>query len=112
VNQPLEKALATLLQPMELTFRIVDESTIQIVTPVVLDERRELEIYPVRQTFGAEASEAEVLRKSHELVPREWFRDAGGRGVMRFDAASGSLLVSLSQPQQKRFEESLRKVGK
>ena len=46
-NEPLAKALSKLLRPMELTYYVVDEKTIQITTVESLVNRVELAVYPV-----------------------------------------------------------------
>jgi hypothetical protein len=46
-NQPLSAALDALLEPLDLTWRVIDGQTIQVVTPARLAAQGELELYPV-----------------------------------------------------------------
>src|SRR5204863_1673594 len=43
-NQPLAAALDALLNPLDLTWRIIDGQTLQVVTPARLAEQGELEV--------------------------------------------------------------------
>ena len=96
-DQPLSIALKTLLEPMDLAYRVVDESTLQITTPDVLDSRLELEFYRVAKPDDDGTAIVEAVRDA--LGPAN-FRDFGGGGQLAFDVPSNCLLVSLSQTRQ------------
>jgi hypothetical protein len=109
-KQPLASALDALLDPLDLTWRIVDGRTLQVVTPQRLAERIELELYKVDALVaGAEAAESLVARVRAALGEAA-FRDGGGHGELRFDVESKCLLAALPQPKQRELEELLAKL--
>ncbi|MEX0818801.1 MAG: hypothetical protein WD070_04380, partial [Pirellulaceae bacterium] len=81
-DQPAAKALATLLEPLDLAYRIVDESTLQVTTPAVLDSRLEIEFYrvPKREDDGAP-----LVQSARDALGPANFRDFGGGGQLAFD---------------------------
>ncbi len=82
---------------MDLAFRVIDESTIQITTPTIVDSRQEIEFYRVpKQDDDGE----KLVQAAREALGPANFRDAGGVGQLAFDQPSNCLLVSLSQPRQ------------
>lgn len=107
-NQPLAKALDTLLKPMELDYRIVNETTVQITTPAVLEVLNEVEIYPLVTRSGSAPDVARIW----DALPAGWFREVGGTGTLRYDAESHSLLVSLPQPRQRALQGILAEMAK
>ncbi len=96
-DEPIAKALSTLLEPMDLAYRVVDESTLQITTPEVLDSRLEIEFYHLPKIADDGAQLVQAVRDA--LGPAN-FRDAGGNGQLAFDMPSKCLLVCLSQSRQ------------
>mgnify|MGYP002623671151 CR=1 FL=1 len=102
---PLSKALDELLGPMDLTWRALDENTLQVTSVQALTSQAELEVYPVGKVLAAEGIPAlrliDGLQK--ELGPG-LFVAAGGPYEIRFDAPSKSLLVRLPQAQQRVIE--------
>lgn len=96
-DQPVAKALTMLLEPMDLAYRIIDESTLQITTPAVLDSRLEIEFYHVPK-FADDG--ATLVQSAREALGPANFRDAGGSGQLAFDKASNCLMVCLSQSRQ------------
>jgi hypothetical protein len=96
-DQPVAKALATLLEPMELVYRVVDESTLQITTSTVLDSRLEIEFYRVP---NVDDDGTKLVKEAHDALGPANFQDFGGAGQLAFDQPSNCLLVSLSQPRQ------------
>ncbi|MCA9123167.1 MAG: hypothetical protein H6822_00255 [Planctomycetaceae bacterium] len=95
-DQPLSKALNDLLEPMDLACRVVDESTLQITTPNVLDSRLEIEFY---RTSKPSDGGAAIVRAARDALGPASFREFGGGGELEFDEPSNCLLASLSQTQ-------------
>ncbi|MDA1053572.1 MAG: STN domain-containing protein [Planctomycetota bacterium] len=93
-DQPLAKALATLLEPMDLAYRVVDESTLQVTTPAVVDSRLEIEFYRVTNLNG---DAAQIVQAARDALGTANFRDFGGSGQLVFDEPSHCLLACLSQ---------------
>ena len=109
-NRPLYEALVLLLQPLGLTYRIVDAGTFEITTRKAAAARLELEFYPVAEILAKGASpEALMERIKAQLAGATW-NDAGGPGAMVFDRPSNCLLVLQSQPVQAKLELLLGKL--
>jgi hypothetical protein len=103
-NRPLYEALVSLLQPLGLTYRIVDAGTFEITTRKAAAARLELEFYPVAGILAKGTSpEALMERIKAQLAGATW-NDAGGPGAMVFDRPSNCLLVLQSQPVQAKLE--------
>jgi hypothetical protein len=108
-KQPLASALDALLDPLDLTWRIVDGRTIQVVTPQRLAERVELELYKVDTLVAGDEAGESLVAKIRAALGEAAFRDGGGNGELRFDAESKNLLAALPQPKQRELEELLAK---
>jgi hypothetical protein len=105
-QQPLGEALESLLEPLRLGYRIVDGKTILITTAQAVEERLEIEFYPVGQLAGDEAMGAALVERiKGQLAPRSW-DDAGGPGLVEYDPA-GCLIVLQTQPLQIELEQLL-----
>lgn len=96
-DQPVAKALTTLLEPMDLAYRIVDESTLQVTTPTVVDSRLEVEFYRV---LKRDDDGAKLVQSIRDALGSANFRDFGGGGQVAFDEPSNCLLACLSQTRQ------------
>jgi hypothetical protein len=108
-KQPLDEALTSLLDPLDLTFRVIDEKTLQVYAKKPLGERYEFEIHPVRELVDGATKPDKILSVIHEKIdPKSW-SEAGGPGVIEYDAASKSLLVLQSATAQIRLEKMLDK---
>ena len=57
-----------------------------------------------------EAAGALLVAKIRTTLGGQAFRDAGGRGELRFDATGKCLLASLSQPQQQQLAALLNSL--
>jgi hypothetical protein len=102
-GKPLREALNTLLQPMELAYRVVDETTFQITTLASMP--LEIEFYPVGDLANGEKEIESLLTRLHESLPAEWFGENDCKIV--FDPPSRCLLVLLPQPRQQAIEKLL-----
>lgn len=108
-NQPLADALNALLEPMDLTWRIVDGQTIQVVSPQRLVTQGELEVYPVGPLTEHDLQGQALLAHLQTALGEETFAEAGGIGVLRYDPAGRCLLAWLPQPKQRQLEEALER---
>jgi cell division septation protein DedD len=99
-NQPLSEALRILLGPLDLTYRIVDESTFQVTSRQVLDKRIELEFYPAKDLVAGGMTGEQLIDKAKANLGEDALREHGGLGVLRFDAPSQCLLAAVTQAQQ------------
>jgi hypothetical protein len=108
-QQPLAAALDALLVPLDLTWRIIDGQTLQVVTPARLAEQTEIELYKVGDLLANDPSGDALLAKLRAALGDATFREAGGVGELRCDEPSQCLLASLPQTKQRELEALLAK---
>ena len=109
-KQPLSSALEALLAPMDLSWRVVDGRTIQVLTPDTLAGRCELEFHGVADLLGEDPTGEAFLTKLRTALGESLFREAGGPGELHLDSAGQCLLASLPQPKQRELESLLAKL--
>jgi predicted RNA-binding Zn-ribbon protein involved in translation (DUF1610 family) len=96
-NGPLREALARLLAPMDLTYRIVDGSTLEVTTPEKLRTRIETAFYPVRDLVDGKPGETAMLARLEAELGEHV---AERRGAFHFDPTSKYLIAAFPQSQQ------------
>jgi hypothetical protein len=106
-NQPLVAALEALLNPLDLTVRIVDAQTLQVVTPAGLADREELEVYKMADLLSNETTAETLVAKIRSALGDEAFISSGGSGEIRFDDNTKCLLAWLPQLRQWQLEALL-----
>jgi len=107
VNQrPLGEVLRQMLQPMELTYRVVDAATVQVTSPAAVEARWDIEFYAVQEWLATGTTAEAVLAR----VRRELSGNESGQlaGVLHVDAPSQHLIAALPQPQQRKLAELLK----
>jgi len=100
---PLRDALTKLLEPMDLTYRIVDASTVQVTTLQALERKPELEAYVLNDL----AKTPEDATGLMELIAAK----IGISSARRWDAESKTLFALLPQPKHEelaKFLDSLK----
>jgi hypothetical protein len=112
-NEPLSTALDALLTPLDLTWRVIDGQTIQVVTPTRLAEQGELEFYKIDDLLTGGRTAEELIGQLCVALG-EGVVMAGGEatsagGVIGYDDGGKCLLVWLSQPKQREMEALLTK---
>jgi hypothetical protein len=108
-NQPAERALDALLQPLALSWIAVDRRTIQIVTHAEAEKRYELEFYPIGALGSNQGNSAELIaRLRHATGDRLW--TDSGEGVAWYDVPSSYLLVRQTQLVQEQVRKWLATV--
>ena len=107
-KQSLAMALRALLEPMDLSWRIVDGQTLQVVTPARLADRSEIEIYPVGDLVANDSAGETLLARINGSIAAA-IPDGGSLSV-RYDEAGQCLIAALSQPQQQQLEVMLLKM--
>jgi hypothetical protein len=107
-KQSLDEALISLLDPLDLTFRVVDENTVQVYARKPVGERYEFELHPIRELLDRSNLEKILSVIREKVEPKSW-TGAGGAGVIEFDPASKSLLVLQSPEVQIKLEKLLDK---
>lgn len=106
-QQPFSEALVQLLQPLGLAYRVVDADILEITSRTATISRLELDFYPVRELTSSEAAVKDLLNRLQDEVGGGTWSDAGGPGMVQFDAPSGCLLVLQSQHVQREVEQFL-----
>ncbi len=106
-KQPLSASLTALTGPMDLAWRIVDPGTIQIMRPETLETRCELEVYKVAELLKDDPAGETLVGLVRTQLGEDAFRDGGGPGEIRCDAAGQCLIASLPQPKQQQLEALL-----
>jgi hypothetical protein len=106
-DQPLSRLLDSWLDPVQLGYRVIDSKTIQITSLPTLENRPDVEIYPLKSDTDQNGTQLVQDLKVH--MGPALFADAGGTGEIVFEPESRSLLVLLPQPQQRKVAEWLQK---
>lgn len=95
-DEPVGDALFRLATNMDVAVRIINQSTVQLVSQKALQQQHEVEFYNVGELLK-DSPETLTARIQKELGDG-WFRPVG-KGAMFFDEPSKTLIVSLPQPQ-------------
>ncbi len=109
-DRPLSEALVSLLDPLGLTYRMVNADTFEITTRQAAAARLELEIYPLASILAKPMTPDSIMERIKNQVASATWNDAGGPGVMIFDETSRALLVLQSQPVQVKVQLLLAKL--
>ncbi len=103
-RKPLSATLVELLTPLGMSYRVVDDGVIQVTTREAVEERLELELYPVASLLvGGETPDSLIKRLRADVSPSSW-NDAGGLGDIYYDASSKHFIILQSQPVQAAIE--------
>jgi hypothetical protein len=105
-GEPLSDALGKLLQPMDLTYRVVSTSVLQITTQEAFEARLEVEFYRIGNLLD-QNSEADIIEAIHEAFGKNRFRDFGGDSQLTVDPKSKCLLACMPQSQHVQLEKWL-----
>lgn len=106
-RQPLAEVLDELCEPLGMAWRVVDDHTVQLTSAEAAQRRLEVELYPVAPLLAdRRTGEALVERLTLHVAPLSW-KEAGGSGVVRYDAGSRTLIVAQSQSVQRRIAQWL-----
>ena len=98
-----------MLQPMELTYRVIDAASVQVTSPAAAEARWDIEFYPVPESLAAgPTADALVTRIRNELTGGNPGKLAG---ALHFDAPSRHLIAALPQSQQRKLAALLKGGG-
>jgi hypothetical protein len=100
-GKPLAEALDMLLDPLDLAWRVIDERTVQVVTPPRLQSQGEFELYHVGSLV--KDSNAEVLLERIRAALAKALSDEVD-GAVRYDEQTKCVLAWLPQPHQQALE--------
>jgi hypothetical protein len=104
---PLADFLDQLLRPMDLTYRVLDATTLQITTPAVLAHHHDVEFYAVGDLLSEQLPPDQLLERLRQALGDPEPAVPGQGPVLHWDPPSQYLLVSASQPQHRRVAELL-----
>lgn len=108
--QPLGAALESMLRPIGLALRVVDAQLLEVTTQKALDQRLEVEFYPVRELAAAGLSGASIMERIKGQIAKPAWSDAGGPAELQFDSISSTLVVLQSQPAQRAIARLLAEL--
>ncbi len=108
----LSSALVAALQPLGLSYRILGPQTFEVSTRRALAARMEVEFHSVAGLLAKGHSAATLVERIKAQVAGGTWNDAGGPGVIYFDAPSGHLIVLQSQPAQVNLQILLGEIAK
>jgi hypothetical protein len=106
-KQPLYEALSSLLTPIGMTFRIVDERTVQVFARQSLPDRYDFELYLMADLLAARLDPKEIVSRLRGQFEAATWSEGGGLGAIEFDEASKCLLVVQAPDSQVRLENML-----
>lgn len=107
-KQSLALSMTALLEPMDLTWRIVDGQTLQVMTPAGLAARNEIELYPVGDLVASDPTGETLLARISGSIPAAI--PDGGPLAVRYDEAGQCLIAAVPQPQQQQLEVMLLRM--
>jgi hypothetical protein len=104
-QQSFGSALAALVEPMELTYRVIDDRTFEITTPKAAARHAEIEFYPTGELLAPGADGHELIaRIARELKAAD---PAAATAAIECDTPSKYLIVRAPQAVQHRVESLL-----
>lgn len=100
-GKTLTEALDALLDPLDLAWRVIDATTIQVVTPTKLMSQGEFELYPVESLVAGSGGD-ELVQRIRTALAKAITDESGGE--IRFDPQTRCILAWLPQPHQQALE--------
>ena len=95
-NEPIGQALAKMLLPMDLTYRVINATTVQVTSPTALVARLDVEFYPVDGLLSPQETPEAFAQRVRKELGEEGLRDVGA--AVHLDAPSKHLIAALPQP--------------
>ena len=107
INKPLAAVLDELTGPMELTWRAIDEKTVEITTRDAAAARMEVEFYSTAAPAGGTSTgQAMIAQIKSTIAPKLW-GDSPGNAAIHFDRLSRSLIVRAPQRVQSQIAAAI-----
>jgi hypothetical protein len=95
----LGEALTEMLRPMDLTYRVIDATTVQITSPDADKARWDIEFHPVELLLDDASESGLLMDRLAEAVRQSHLGQADGQ--FHYDAISRHLIAALPQPDQR-----------
>ena len=106
-NRSLADALTALLKPLDLTYVVAADRSLQIVSLKSLAERPQVEFYLVGDILSPQLTPVALQQRiTARIAPKTW-AVAGGPGQIQFNTAGRCLIVSQPQNVQVQVEALL-----
>ncbi len=102
-------ALEALCGSAKIAYRIVDANTFQLTSRKSAAAQLDLEFYPIADLVANADEAAALMDEVRQSTGGPAWRQAGGRGLLRYDAASRYLIVLQDQQLQFQTEDFLAK---
>ena len=96
---PVGEALTDMLQPMDLTYRVIDAKTVQVTSLDADQNRWDIEFHSLDPLLDAGADAGALIDRLAESAQQASLGPSDG--VFQYDAASRHLIAALSQPHQR-----------
>jgi hypothetical protein len=108
IQAPFGEALTSVLEPLGMTWRVVDGGTLELIEVGEASRRLEVEFHAADHWgAGANGTVAEAIGKLQKATGAALWSEQGGTGVMAWDAPGKSLIVRQTQAIQTRIDELL-----
>jgi hypothetical protein len=98
-GMPLGEAMTEMLRPMDLTYRVVDATTVQITSPTADKGQWDVEFHPVGDLLDESPDAKGLLERLADAAQQSRLGESDG--VFHYDAPSRHLIAALSQPDQR-----------
>ncbi len=98
--EPVGEVLSDVLRPMELTYRVVGPTCVQVTSPAQLQTHLDVEFYPAADLLSAELTPDELLKRIRAELGEQMLDELGA--TLSYDLPSGFLVAALPQPLQRR----------
>ncbi len=106
-DKPLRQALAELLEPLGLTYRPIDDDTLEVTTPEAAMTRLTLQFHSAGDLIAGPATVESLIGDLKGRLKGAGWDEEGGPGAIHYDSLSGCLIVRHAQPVQARIETLL-----
>lgn len=106
-NIPLETALVKLLAPMDLDYRVIDATTIEIVAKSTAESQTELELYRIDPLLVADPNGETLLAEIAATLPPGMLEGEEAPWRLLVDLEGKCLIARLPQPIQKQLQAEI-----
>ncbi|MCC9604832.1 hypothetical protein LOC68_26025 [Blastopirellula sp. JC732] len=106
IDVPLRDALHTLLSPLDMDFRIIDDRTMQIAMKSDIAQHGDVEFYPISDLADGPTQAAALINR----LKKDLALPDDPQFAMIYDAPSKNLLVRLPQAKQVELAQLLAKL--
>jgi hypothetical protein len=106
-DKPLEEVLAALVEPLDLACRVINDRTLEVTSAERVEGELEIEAYPIGDLAPTSVTAESLVAGLRKQLGEDRYREAGGAGVLHYDAPSRTLIVLDNQNGQISLEKAL-----